>query len=266
MHPVVGGAASCGMRFTALIAASVAALLATGCAGARAGSEPAKAMRVASRAKPGRVRPVARVIGRSVAGRPIVALRAGDRSGPTVLVVGCIHGNETAGIAVTRALERVRAHADVWIVPDLNPDGVAAGTRQNRHGVDLNANWSSEWRGGGRPWEPYYAGRRPFSEPETRVARRLILRLRPRVTIWFHQHMDLVWAWGPSSAAGRLYAHASGMRFYHRHWLPGTATNWQNHRLRHTVALTVELPAGRLSAPAIRRQLHAILTVARRSR
>jgi protein MpaA len=202
------------------------------------------------------------LLGRSDAGRPIVYVRAGNRHGPRVLVVGCIHGTECAGIAVVRALERVRGHADLWIVPNLNPDGYAAGTRQNARGVDLNANWSSQWRGGGRPWDVYYPGPRPFSERETRIARDLILRIRPRVTIWFHQHMNLVWAWGPSSRAGRIYARAAGMHFYHRHWLHGTASNWQNHHLPGAAAFTVELPAGSLTPGQVRRQMHAVLSVA----
>jgi hypothetical protein len=203
------------------------------------------------------------LLGRSEDGRPIVAVRGGDARGPRVLVVGCIHGNETAGIAVARALERVHAHADLWIVADLNPDGHARRTRQNGRGVDLNANWSSQWRGGGRPWNVYYAGPRPFSERETRIARNLILRLRPRVTIWFHQHMDLVWAWGPSSAAGRVYARVAGMRFYHHPWLAGTAANWQNHRLPDSSAFTVELPAGSLSSQQVGRHVRAVLRLAR---
>jgi protein MpaA len=181
-------------------------------------------------------------------------------------VVGCIHGNEAAGIAIARALEHAHARADLWIVADLNPDGHARGTRQDARGVDLNANWSSQWHGGGRPWDAYYAGSRPFSERETRIARDLISRLRPRVTIWFHQHMDLVWAWGPSSAAGRLYARAAGMRFYHHHWLPGTASNWQNHHLPGASAFTVELPAGSLSPQQVGRHVHAVLTLAARIR
>lgn len=144
-----------------------------------------------------------------------------------MLVVGCIHGNVGAGIAVARALERAKKTLDLWIVPDLNPHGFARGTRQNGRGVDLNANWSSQWPSGGRPWDPYYAGPYPFSERETRIGRNLIARVRPRATIWFHQHMNLVWAWGPSTAAGPIYARAAGMRFYHHHWLHGTATNWQ---------------------------------------
>ena len=41
-------------------------------------------------------------------------------------------------------------------------------------------------------------GPRPFSERESRIARRLITGLQPDVTIWFHQPQALVRAWGPS--------------------------------------------------------------------
>jgi len=204
-------------------------------------------------------------LGHSEGGRPIVAIHAGDGSGPPVLVVGAIHGNELAGIAIARALERVHAGANIWIVPDLNPDGASRGTRQDARGVDLNANWSSQWRGGGRPYDAYYGGPRPFSERETRIARKLILRIRPAVTIWYHQHMNVVWAWGPSSSAGRRYAQASGMRLYHHHWLPGTATNWQNHHLPGTASLTVELPAGRLTSREVRRHVQAVLALSKGS-
>src|SRR5439155_15088853 len=76
------------------------------------------------------------LLGRSWQGRPISAVEVGNPSGRRVLVVGCIHGNETGGIPIARMLERVSPHdLDLWIVPDLNPDGVAADTRQNAHGV-----------------------------------------------------------------------------------------------------------------------------------
>ena len=139
-------------------------------------------------------RPAGVMLGRSERGRPIVAIRTGDPRGPRVLVVGCIHGTECAGLAIARALERVRTKLDLWIVPNLDPDGYAIGRRQNGRGVDLNRNWSSQWPGGGRPWDTYYPGPRPFSERETRIARKLILQIHPQVTIWFHQHMNLVWA------------------------------------------------------------------------
>jgi murein peptide amidase A len=200
-------------------------------------------------------------LGRSERGRLIVAYRTGSPAGVPVLVVGCIHGTECAGIAIARALERVHTDLDLWVVPNLDPDGYAAGTRQDARGVDLNRNWSSQWPGGGRPWDTYYPGPRPFSERETRIARNLILRIRPQATVWFHQHMDLVWAWGQSTGAGRIYARAAGMRFYHHHWLRGTAVNWQNHHLPGTASFVVELPAGSLSPAQVRRHVHAVLTL-----
>jgi murein peptide amidase A len=201
------------------------------------------------------------VVGHSVQHRPISLVHVhGD--GPRVLVVGCIHGNEPAGIAVVRALEHAHPHADLWLVPVLNPDGLAAGTRQNARGVDLNRNFPSLWQRFGRPGSTYYSGPRPFSEPETQAARALILRIHPAVTIWFHQHLDVVWAYGRSTAVGGRYARLAGMSLLHRPWLAGSATNWQNHLQGGGASLTVELPAGALDARAIARQVRAVLGVA----
>ena len=65
------------------------------------------------------------VIGHSVDGRAIHAVESGTPGRPRILVVGCIHGNECAGMAVIPALRRRSppAHADLWLVPTLNPDG-----------------------------------------------------------------------------------------------------------------------------------------------
>ena len=200
------------------------------------------------------------VLGRSVDGRPIVAYETGDPSSPRrELVVGCIHGNETAGIAIARRLERTApTGVDLWIIPVLNPDGVAAGTRGNAHGVDLNRNFPWRWR----PLNGVYdSGPRPLSEPESRIAYRLIQRLRPQVSIWFHQHMDLVYDSGGNTALERRFATLSGLRLAHLPALPGSAIDWQNHVMPGSTAFAVELPAGRLAATAVRRFAHATLVV-----
>src|ERR1700676_342106 len=58
------------------------------------------------------------LLGRSWQGRPIEAIEVGNPAGTRVLVVGCIHGNETGGIAITRALEQLSpAGLDLWIIP-----------------------------------------------------------------------------------------------------------------------------------------------------
>jgi len=71
-----------------------------------------------------------------------------------------------------------------------------------------------------------------------------------------------VWAYGRSSAAGRRYARATGMRLYHHPWLAGSATNWQNHLVGGGVSFTVELPAGSLSSAAVQRHVRAVLALA----
>lgn len=202
----------------------------------------------------------ATALGRSEGGRPIVLVRAGDPHATRVLVVGCVHGNECAGLAVTRALARVREGADLWLVPNLNPDGYARRTRQNGRGVDLNRNWPTRWHR--RPGSVFYGGTRPFSERETRIARNLIQRIRPRVTIWYHQRLNLVWAWRQSADEGLVYARASGQRLY-RHRPPGgSASGWQDTHFEDSASFAVELPAGSLTPQQVRRHVNAVLSVA----
>jgi murein endopeptidase len=204
----------------------------------------------------------AMTLGRSHRGRVIQALRVGDPSAPArILVVGCIHGDECEGLAVTRRLARAAPRADLWLVHQLNPDGYAGRHRQNARGVDLNRNFASEWRPIGQRWSPEYSGPRPFSERESRIARRLILSLQPDVTIWFHQPQAVVRAWGPSIPEARRYARLAGEPFRAIRWPSGTAPNWQNHRFPANAAFVVELPPGRLSARAAARHARAILAL-----
>jgi len=182
-----------------------------------------------------------------------------------VLVVGCIHGDECQGIKITQRLARgARPQGiDLWIVHLLNPDGHALGVRQNGRGVDLNRNFPSEWTPGGRPWDVEYPGPRPLSEPESRAAARLIRRIKPSVTIWFHQPQALVRAWGPSVPVARRYARLAGMKFRAIRWPRGTAPNWQNHRFPGTSSFVVELAPGSLSDRRAARHAYAVMRLAR---
>ena len=206
----------------------------------------------------------AEVLGSSVQGRSIRAVVVGDpASARKVLVVGCIHGDECAGIAVTRRLvSRPPSGVALWIVHNSNPDGFRLGVRQNARGVDLNRNFPSEWLPIGRRWDPQYSGPRPLSEPETRIARRLILGVRPVLTIWFHQPQALVRAWGQSVPAARRYARLARVPYRSIRWPRGTAPNWQNHRFPGTASFVVELPPGPLGASAAARHARAVRILA----
>ncbi len=204
-----------------------------------------------------------KMLGRSWQGRPIVAVEVGDPSGTRVVVFGSIHGNETAGIAVASALERLSPRGlDLWIVPDLNPDGVAADTRHNAHDVDLNRNFSFRWR---RMDGVYESGPRPFSEREARIAHKLILRLHPHVTIWFHQHLDMVWASGGDRRIEKAFARVSGLPYHPMPQLAGSSVTWQNNTLHDSTAFAAELPAGQPTPAAVARYVRAVLAAARTS-
>ena len=208
--------------------------------------------------------PPVQLIGRSALGRPIRAFAYGRPDAErTVLVVGCIHGDEGEGIEITQRLEGTYTRAArVVIVHQLNPDGYRLRVRQNGRGVDLNRNFGSEWIPIGQRWDPQYSGPRAWSEPETRIARELIRRIRPDITIWYHQPQALVRAWGPSVAAARRYARLARVPYRSIRWPNGTAPNWQNHRFPGTTSFVVELPPGELPDAAAARHARAVLRLA----
>jgi murein peptide amidase A len=200
-------------------------------------------------------------IGHSLRARPIVAtVRGGPAAPDRFLVIGCVHGDETAGIRVARRLitgARPR-EAALWIVPTLNPDGVAAGTRGNARGVDLNRNFPFDWRPlGGLE----YSGPRPLSEPESRAAARLIRRVEPDVTIWFHQPFGLVDRSGGEEAIERRYSRLIGLPLVGLRRYPGSASRWQNHTLPRSTAFVVELPAP-VAGGLVRRAATAVISLA----
>jgi N-acetylmuramoyl-L-alanine amidase len=202
-------------------------------------------------------------IGRSEQGRPIRAMRVGSpRARVKLLAVGTIHGNEQAGRAVVSRLRRMRPPRGtaIWLVDDANPDGTAAGSRHNSHGVDLNRNFPYRWQAQDGVYE---SGPGPASEAETRVMQAFIERERPRVTLWYHQALRIVVKSTGDAKLERLYSRRSGLP---RRSLPryhGTAISWQNTTFRGDTAFVVELPAGALPRAGVRRHTGAVLALAR---
>ncbi len=204
-------------------------------------------------------------VGHSIDGRAIRPVLLGNPAAAhRLLVVGCIHGNESAGLAIVQRLIAAGAPAgtEIVAVPSVNPDGWARGTRQNAHGVDLNRNFPSNWSPIGRPGSYQYAGPRPLSEPESRYSVALIERLQPQITIWFHQHQGFVRAWGQSIATARRFAQLADYPYQSIEWPYGTVSNWQNHRFPGTASFVVELPAGPVPESRIGAWVRAIRKLA----
>jgi protein MpaA len=264
------------MTGTARLAAAICLVTAlVGCAGA--GTHP-PSKRTATAQAPRSLSPQARplsdavvhrrlVLGHSVDHRPITAIERGDPDSPRrALVVGSIHGNEPAGIAIARALATaaVPPEVDLWVVPDLNPDGVAVSTRVNADGVDLNRNFPYQWKPIGAPGSIHYSGPRPLSEPESRVLATLLRSVRPTLGIWYHQALAVVDTSQGPLAAQRRYAAATGLPLQRLPDYPGSAVGFEDHLFGPT-AFVVELPAGTLTPTQTRRHASTVLAIANRS-
>ena len=176
-------------------------------------------------------------------GRPISSVRSGPSDAALkVLVIGNIHGNEPAGMRIARKLVAAGAphEVELTVIPTINPDGLAAGTRGNGHGVDLNRNFPFAWLplSGGE-----YSGPHQLSEPESRAAYRFIRRNRPDVTIWFHQPFGLIDRPEGNPFAAHRFSELIGLPLHRLPGrYPGSAIRWQNHTFPTSTAFVAELP------------------------
>ena len=169
-----------------------------------------------------------RVIGKSLLGRNIYAVKVGDGF-PVGIAVYAIHGREW--LTSRLALEHFRQGVvgSVWLVPLANPDGALLSQKgigsalgkyggflsaysggelrlwkSNARGVDLNVNFDAEWGKGvknvRRRGAENYIGEAPFSEPETRALRDFTLDVSPSYTVSFHtKGEEIYWYFGQSS-------------------------------------------------------------------
>jgi protein MpaA len=184
-----------------------------------------------------------RRLGTSVKGRPIYAYRVGDPDAKvTAVAMSTFHGNEPATRQILRSIRdgrKVRG-IDLWLIPTINPDGLARHTRKNARGVDLNRNFPWRWADLDGTYE---SGRGPASEPETRALMRVFEAVRPRFVVSFHQPLNGV---DTSVRSVRRFALrlARGLELPRKRLVcggvcHGTFTQWYNHRIEGK-AVTVE--------------------------
>jgi hypothetical protein len=97
------------------------------------------------------------------------------------------HGDEEGGL---RVLLRARTlplpeGITMWVVPTMNPDGLALDTRFLANGVDPN--------------------RQAPSQPEQQAIYNFARATRPSLTIWYHQNYGWVGGSGASMTPARKY-------------------------------------------------------------
>jgi protein MpaA len=144
-----------------------------------------------------------RIIGRSLAGRPLEVYQFG--TGPRIrMIVAGIHGGyewNTIALAdqliahLDRHPDQVPADVTLFILRALNPDGElrahGIAGRANDAGVDLNRNWPVHWqpdwpRAGCWNYLPITGGDYPTSEPETQALMRFVLDNKVQALISYH--------------------------------------------------------------------------------
>ncbi|MFL6024916.1 MAG: DUF2817 domain-containing protein [Marmoricola sp.] len=181
--------------------------------------------------------------GASVKGLPLKAYRIGDPTSTNVVVlIATMHGNESGPARILHNLlagPRITG-ANIWVVPDLNPDGYVRNTRRNARGVDLNRNFPYDWR---KPTSTNFSGPRPASEPETRATMRFLNTVQPDYVISMHQPLFGVDTSYPKTRAlaGRLVTalELPAKTFSCGTGCHGTLTQWFNVKWPGA-ALTVE--------------------------
>ncbi len=150
----------------------------------------------------------AHTIGTSIEGRDIIAMKISDNvntdeNEPEILFDAAIHGNEWTGMEVAihlieyltdnygseATIKELVDTREIWVVPMVNPDGVAANTRENSAGVDCNRDYGYMWDGWG-------GSQAPYSQPETRAMQRLADENQFVMATSFHSGNEVfVFAW-----------------------------------------------------------------------
>ena len=180
----------------------------------------------------------------------------------TLLLLGVVHGNEPLGgpiltrlVGLLKERRSLLHDSRVIIVPVLNPDGLAANTRTNARGVDLNRNFpASNWAA------TYRHGTAPESEPETRVVVDLIKRFEPTRILSIHSPLDCVNYDGPAHSLAASIAQVTPypLRADIGYPTPGSLGSYAGHDLRMPT-ITLELAKNEREARAWKRTRQGLL-------
>jgi protein MpaA len=136
------------------------------------------------------------VFGHTSSNLPIMGYRFGI-SGPRVLILGGVHGDEIEGVwAAQGVLGKLAAafpyRLRLTLVPMFNLDGILAHDRRNSNGVDLNRNMPTHDWSGEVATPRYHPGRAAGSEAETKALVTQLENERPDFILSLHSWKPLL--------------------------------------------------------------------------
>ena len=192
------------------------------------------------------------IFGKSRLGAPLEVFGRIDPPVKYLLLAGQ-HGTEPEGTLLLSSVLRTMPRKELAcaVIPCINPDGLARGTRGNAAGVDLNrnfpaANWSPEhvyhhWNNEPEKKVALSPGGQAASEPETESLIELITRIKPAHVITIHA--PLGWIDDPTaSPLAHHLAHACGLPLVRDtgYPTPGSLGSWAQEQ--NLPLITFELP------------------------
>lgn len=161
------------------------------------------------------------LVGYSEKGRGIYAYIFGTGS-ERVMFTGATHGDEPSSKYILDSLisdlnasyNNIPSAKQVIVVPNINPDGISAGTRTNSAGIDLNRNFpANNWKedvvmpdgslneGGG--------GEEPLDQPESAAIANYTLAKAPSLVVNYHATGGLSISNGSGNSVSRAKTYAS---------------------------------------------------------
>lgn len=137
--------------------------------------------------------------GQSVNGTEIEAFKNKKSADRYIYLMAGVHGDEVEGVhclaeifSWLKTLDQDQVDLPLVVIPIVNVDGVAAGTRVNANKVDLNRNLpTASWEGEFTE-DKYNPGKAPLSEPENQYLDQLFKEYPPAFILSIHSWKPII--------------------------------------------------------------------------